>query len=449
MTETLPPNILQPPPNQPNNRLRRWGIRGFLVILILAGCVYGIYYLIHAHYYEWTDDAFIEGHVIQASFRVGGHVLKVYIDDNQFVRQGDLLAELDPSDFQARLDQARASLEEAVQRQKGAEINVTLTGTTAKAAKEEAAAGLEQAQAGITSAKAQVAVDQSRLDQARAHLDSVKAQAGQAKADVEAAEADNALAEANLKRAAGLTSQAAIAEKDYDFAAAAMKSTTAKLEASRKRAAAADAQVIEAEAGIKLAEDILKQSQARLGEAQASAAQSQAKLAGADVVPERVDFSTSGARGASAQIEQLRAAVRQAELQLSYTQLHAAADGWVTRKSVEPGNFVQAGQAVLALVESNVWIVANFKETQLELMRPDQPVSIRIDAYPQYSFTGRVDSIQAGTGAAFSLLPPENATGNYVKVVQRVPVKIVFDKKPEGDYLLSPGLSVVPEVKVR
>jgi membrane fusion protein, multidrug efflux system len=451
MTEpTSPPAPPQTPPEAPKSPpWRRWAIRSLSALLILAVCAYGIYYLIHSWYYEWTDDAFIQGHIIQASFRVGGHVLKVNIDDNQFVHQGDVLAELDPKDFQAKLDQARALLDEAIARQKGAEVNVALTGTTAKATEQEAEVGVEQAQAATASAKAQVDVEQRKLDQARAHLDSVNAHAAQTKAEVGAAEAENSLAESNLKRAAGLVDQAAISEKDYDSATAAMRTATARLDSVRKTAIAAEAQVVEAQTGIQLAEGVLKQSQARMKEALAGESQAKAKLFGAQVVPQRVDVSTAAAHSATAQIEQLRAAVQLAELQLAYTKLIAAKDGWVTRKSIEPGNYVQAGQAVLALVEPNVWVIANFKETQLEHMRPGQFVTIRVDAYPQYRFTGRVDSLQAGSGAAFSLLPAENATGNYVKVVQRVPVKIVFDQKPDGDYLLSPGLSVVPEVRVR
>jgi membrane fusion protein (multidrug efflux system) len=157
----------------------------------------------------------------------------------------------------------------------------------------------------------------------------------------------------------------------------------------------------------------------------------------------------SDLQSAKAQQEQQNAAVRQAELDLSYTKIYAPDSGYITKKSVEPGNFVQTGQALMALVSDRLWVVANFKETQLENMRTGQPATIKVDAYPQLKLRGRVDSIQSGSGAQFSLLPPENATGNYVKVVQRVPVKILIDAPPPSEYKLGPGLSVIPQVKVR
>jgi membrane fusion protein (multidrug efflux system) len=163
----------------------------------------------------------------------------------------------------------------------------------------------------------------------------------------------------------------------------------------------------------------------------------------------QVAVATSQITTDEAEVQQAQAQVRQAQLNLSYTKIYAPADGRVTQKNVEPGDDVQTGQALFALVRHDVWVVGNFKETQLTSMRPGQPAEIEVDTYPVHTFKGHVDSLQMGTGAAFSLLPPENATGNYVKVVQRVPVKIVFDESPESVHLLAPGMSVVPEVKVR
>jgi membrane fusion protein (multidrug efflux system) len=190
-------------------------------------------------------------------------------------------------------------------------------------------------------------------------------------------------------------------------------------------------------------------AKAQVAEAEGKLAEYEAKLAEAATAPQRVAVAESQLATATADVQRLKAVLAQAELELSYTTITAPEAGRVTRKTVEAGAFFQVGQAMLALVPTNVWVVANFKETALHRIHPGQKVLMRVDAYPDKVFHGHVDSLQAGTGAAFSLLPPENATGNYVKVVQRVPVKIVFDDSPDPAYLLAPGMSVVPEVLVK
>ncbi|HEY0430701.1 MAG TPA: HlyD family secretion protein, partial [Pyrinomonadaceae bacterium] len=192
-----------------------------------------------------------------------------------------------------------------------------------------------------------------------------------------------------------------------------------------------------------------KQSETQIAGSQAGVGEAVGRLAQANTSRQQVAVSEAQSKTAGANIEQLRAEVEQAELQLSYTKIYATEDGRVTRKSVEEGALVQVGQPLLAIVPSHVWVTANFKENQIGRMAPGQAVEISVDAYPDKTFKGHVDSIQAGTGARFSLLPPENATGNYVKVVQRVPVKIKFDEPPDPKHLLAPGMSVTPEVAVR
>jgi membrane fusion protein (multidrug efflux system) len=192
-----------------------------------------------------------------------------------------------------------------------------------------------------------------------------------------------------------------------------------------------------------------RRAQAQIAAAQAQVQEAQGRFAQANTAPQQVAVSEAQAQTASASIEQLQAAVAQAELELSYTKIYSPDTGRVTHKSVEEGALVQSGQPLMAIVPGEVWVTANFKENQIGLMQPGQPVDITVDAYPDKTFKGHVDSIQAGTGARFSLLPAENATGNYVKVVQRVPVKIVFDEPPDPRHMLAPGMSVEPEVKVR
>ena len=292
------PEAAAPSPDGGKARKARLAAGAAAAVLGLAGFLYWL----HARHFESTDDAFIEGHVTPLSPQVAGTVTAVHVIDNQDVKAGQLLAELDPRPFEVKLAEARA--------------------------------------------------------------------------EAKAAEADALQARTDLDRARQLFRQDAVSKQALDHAVAAAEGADARLELARKRTAAD-------------------------------------------------------------------------ELDLSYTRIAAPAAGRVSRKSVEPGSYVQVGQEIMALVPKEVWVVANFKETQLTDMRPGQPVTIHVDAFPDEDFPGKVDSIQSGTGSRFSLLPPENATGNYVKVVQRVPVKIVFDPFPEDDILLAPGMSVVPEVRVR
>jgi membrane fusion protein (multidrug efflux system) len=324
--------------------------------LVIGGLALGWYYERFIAPYESTDDAFIEGHVAAIAPQVAGRVLEVVARDNQEVRQGDVLVKIDPRDYQAKLDQARANLTGARSRQ-------------------------EQA-------KAQLAVDEAK--------------AGQEQAGVTAAEAEASRAQADLKRYEAVESRA-VSRSQMDLAETQARSSSAQVEVARNKALAAEAQ-----AGLS-----------------------------------RANIAT-----AIADVQQAEATARQAELDLSYTQITAPADGFVTRRTAEAGAYVQPGQALLAIVPREVWVVANFKETQLTHMRPGQTVQIKVDAYPQTTFQGRVDSIQAGSGARFSLMPPENASGNYVKVVQRVPVKIVLDEAAGSRHLLGPGMSVTPRVRV-
>jgi len=326
-----------------------------LSLLIIGAAA--AYYFLAVRPYETTDDAFIDGHMIQISPQVSGHVLTVLIDDNQLVKKGDPLAQIDPRDYDVALAQARANL----------------------------------------------AAAQSRLAQAQHQVIVSRAKAEQERAAVGVAEAEAARAEANLARYQNVESRA-VSREQVDAAIAAAHSSAAALEEARKKADASDAQI----------------------------GQDQTQIPTAD-----------------AGVQQAEAVLRQAELNRSYADITAPEDGWVTRRVVERGQYVQVGQALLAIVPRNVWITANFKETQLTHMKPGQPVWIEVDAFPQRKFRGHVDSIQAGTGAQFSLLPPENAAGNYVKVVQRVPVKIVFDEGEDPNFPLPLGASVVPRVKVR
>jgi membrane fusion protein (multidrug efflux system) len=378
-----------------------------IALVVLAIAIVGLRYYLYARAHESTDDAFIAGHTTAISPKVASYVSRVLIDDNWHVKKGDLLVELDARDFEARLAQAQANLAAANARHQSAQINVRVVSTTA-------GAGIDQAEAGVQAAQRQVDEGHSRFEQARAQVAAAAAEATRAKADDE--------------RYERLLTYRAVSRQERDNAVAADSAAAANLDAARQAQQAAS--------------DNLHRAESQLGEAKA-------RLASARVAPSQVAYSRSQVDTSAAGIAQVEAEVRQAKLNLSYTKIYAPESGRVTRKSVEPGDYVQVGQTLFSIVPDNVWVVANFKETQLRYMRPGQPATIKVDAYPDKVFKGHVDSIQAGSGAAFSLLPPENATGNYVKVVQRVPVKIVFDQPPDPAHPLGPGMSVEPEVKVR
>jgi membrane fusion protein (multidrug efflux system) len=377
-----------------------------LVLAVVAAMVV-VHYVRYAFNHESTDDAFIEAHVVAVSPRVASYVSRVLVDDNRHVEQGALLVELDPRDFDTRLTQARANLAAAEAQRQAAAVNVEVVTTTS-------GADVEQAQAGVQAAKRRAEGARSQLEQAHARVAAAQAEATRAAADV--------------VRYERLLQYGGVSRHERDAAVASNRTAAANLDAARK--------------GEQAAGDGVRQADSRLEEAKA-------RLASAEAAPKQVAYSQAKAKQAAAQVGQLKAVVRQAELDLSYTKIYAPEAGRITRKSVEPGDYVQVGQTLFSIVPDQVWVVANFKETQLRYMRPGQPATIRVDAYPDKAFKGHVDSIQAGAGARFSLLPPENATGNYVKVVQRVPVKILIDDPPDPRHVLGPGMSVVPEVKVR
>jgi membrane fusion protein, multidrug efflux system len=428
---------------------RPWWLAVAVVLLgmaTVAGWRYYTYFIAH----EWTDDAFIEGRIIQISPKVAGHVLRVYVTDNQEVHQGDLLLELDPRDYTARLTQARAVLQAAMTKQQAAQSSVELIHITSDAGIQQATANVAFAKSAVQTAHAQVVATRSRLEQARAQVDTAMANAAQARAQVAAAEAEVTRADADIKRTQELyRGDQIVSRRDLDHATKDTRVAAAQLEAARKRALAADAQVTETRAAQQTAAESLRAMESQVLEAQARVDEALGRLAAANAAPYQVAMSRSQAETASAEVAQARAAVEHAELDLAATRLLAPESGRVTRKVVEAGAYVQIGQAALAIVPRDVWVIANFMETQLAKMRPGQPVEIKADVYPGKVFAGHVDSMQAGTGSRFSLLPPENATGNFVKVVQRIPVKIVFDTALDPAYPLSPGMSVVPVVRVQ
>jgi len=419
------------------------------VIVLLIAAIVGIRYWLYSRSHESTDDAFIDAHITPVSPKVSGYIAKVHVQSNQQVKKGDLLVEIDPRDYEAKLDQAKAALEAGEARLKEAQTGVELTRANSQANVQQASGTVQQARAGVEASRAQAAAERTRVTQAGAAINSAQANLQQAQAQVDAAQAELVRARADVERYQELYNKDEVSRQRLDQAIATARTAEAQTEAARQRAAAASSQVSESQAAQGTAAETARRAEVQISSAQAQVREAQGKLAAANTAPQQVAASQAQAQTASASLEQLRAAVAQAELELSYTKLFAPDDGRVTNKSVEEGALVQSGQPLMAIVPGDVWVTANFKENQIGYMRPGQYAEITVDAYPDKVFKGHVDSIQAGTGSRFSLLPPENATGNYVKVVQRVPVKIVFDEPPDPAHMLAPGMSVVPEVKVR
>ncbi len=384
----------------------RFGARGLIIGGALLVLVIGVFLFRYFSSYESTDDAQVDVHLYPVSARVSGYVIKVNVNDNQYVDQGTVLVELDPRDYQVAVDKARADLANAEATAQSLNINVPITSVNTSSQLRFSGSDIETSKAGITAAEKQLAA---------------------AHAQVEQAEANDVKAQDDLKRYKLLVDKREVSEQIYDQALAAARASTANVAAAHATEAAA--------------QQVVEQTRSRLS-------QSEANYRSAQTGPQQVATSRARAQAAIADVQQKRAALDQAELNLQYTRIVAPVSGEVN-KTVVVGLNVQPGQQLLTVVPlDEVWITANFKETQLKGMKPGQRVEVDVDSNGR-TYKGRVDSIAGATGPLFSVLPPENATGNYVKIVQRLPVKIILDPGENKDRQLRPGMSVEPKVHLR
>ena len=397
-----------------NPKTRRLLFGGGLVVLVLLVGLF-LYYRNR----ESTDDAQVDGHITTISSKVYGRVAEVLVNDNQEVKAGQVLVKLDPRDYQAALDQAKAQLSLAESDARSAGIDVPRTQLNV--------------QSGTSNADAQLAGSQADLMRAETTYDEAKtADLAWAQANVEKSKANAALAQADLGRYTPLLQKGEISKQQFDAAKANADATASALRADQEKLA-------QAERGIEIAKAQLDAAKARVQQAQAGVVSAKADT-------KQVQIRQADAQGKIAKVEQARAAVEAAQLNLEYATVVAPVDGVATHKQVEVGQIVQPGQGLMVVVPlRDVWVTANFKETQLRSMKPGQKAEVKVDTYGK-TFDGHVDSIAGATGAVLSLLPPENATGNYVKVVQRVPVKIVLDPIPQEKAVLRPGMNVVATV---
>ena len=392
--------------NRPS-RTSRPAFRIAIMIGIVILLVVGFFVYRYVTSYEDTDDAQVDGHINSVSTRITGHVTQLDFQDNQYVEAGAVLVEIDPSDYQVAVAKAQADYENAQATAAAAGVNVPITSVSTTAQVSAAEADVASARAGIAAAKQQ-------LDAAKAQLDS--------------AVANNVKAQSDLLRYKQLVDKQEISQQQYDQAVAAAASQAAAVQGARATVDAVQAQVTQAQ-------DKLLQADANYRNEQTG--------------PRQLQVSRSRAASAEADVMQKKAALDQAQLNLSYTKIVAPVAGVVSDRTVEVGQNVSPGQELLKVIRLNdIWITANFKETQLREMKIGQPVTIEVDANGK-SYKGKVNSVAGASGARFSLLPPENATGNYVKVVQRIPVKIVLDAGEDKEHYLRPGMSVTPKVWIR
>ncbi len=392
---------------------RRGGPRGAVrlraALALLAAVLIAVFAVYWFRYRPWvpTDDAQVDGHISTVSARVGGYVTRVNVENNRRVEAGTVLATIDPADYRIALEKAEADYADSLASAEAVRAGVPITSVTTASRLAAAEAGAENARAGVVAAE-------RRLEAAQA-LE-------------REAEARDVKAQADLKRYRVLLSREAVARQTYDRGAAAARASAAARDAARASAHAAGEQVVQARGLL---------------------AQTQAEVRTAQTGPHQISIVRARADSAESATKKFRTALEQARLNLRYTDVLAPVSGIVGNRTVEVGQNVSAGQTLLSIVQvGDLWVTANFKETEIRDMKPGQPARIYVDANGR-TYNGHVDSIGGASGARFSLFPPENATGNYVKVVQRIPVKLVFEKGQDVESALRPGMSVQPEVKVR
>jgi membrane fusion protein (multidrug efflux system) len=378
-----------------------------VVIALIVLLVVGFFAYRYFTSYESTDDAQVDGHINSVSARISGHVIKLNVQDNQYVQAGTVLVEIDPADYQIAYERARADLADAQAAATAAGVTVPITSVNTSS---------------------QVSASEADVASARAGIHAAQQQFQAAKAQLEQAEANNVKAQNDLARYKQLIEKQEISQQQFDQATASSQANAAAVVAARATADAADQQVT--------------QARGRL-------VQAEANWRYANTAPKQMQISKAKAESALAEVQRMKASLDQAQLNLHYTKIVAPVNGIVSDRTVEVGQNVAPGQELMKVINlDDIWITANFKETQLRDMKAGQHVTVEVDANGR-KYNGKVDSIAGASGARFSLLPPENATGNYVKVVQRVPVKIVLDPGSNNDHQLRPGLSVTPKVWIR
>ena len=445
-----------------------------LVSVILIG---GLMWWLYSRQFVTTDDAFVEGNITIISPKISAPVIKIYVTENKYVKRGDLLLELSSQETENKVAQAKANLQTAVANKNKAEANVLLTGVTGRAEINQAKSNLETSknnieqnrlvayskESNIEQMRRQSITAEANLKQIQAQTKAANAEIDKAKAQVKSAQSKFDVARLEIDRDKKLFNEGVVsrqkldqsnkeldqAEADFISAQKQVEIAQSGHEAVQRQIDVETARLNESKNKIVSAENDYSQSLQQVNVVASQANESAGRLQESNSLPAQVAVGSSEIEIASAQVSQAQSAVDQAEIELGYTKIYAPQDGYISRKSVQEGQIVQLEQSLMTITQGEIWITANFKETQIEKMKSGQIVDIYVDAYPGVVFQGKVDSFQAGTGSRFSVLPSDNAGGNFVKVVQRIPVKILFSETPNEKYLLVPGMSVVPKVRLK
>jgi membrane fusion protein, multidrug efflux system len=452
-TEILPEVASEERPKAPK-KTPRWRlglILGAVSIGAIAAGITGYRWWQYASTHEQTDNATVVGHIHNVSPRVAGTVASVLVQDNQSVRQGQTLFTLDPRDYQVKVQQAQAALLSAQRQAEVAQSNIAVVSQNAQGQTTQAQGDITGALASISTAKAALTESQAGVPVARAAVRSAEAGVESAKAQVSQADVNLEKLRADYERYSNLSQAGAISRQQFESARAAYNVAQAARRTSVQGVRQAQATLAQAQQGVASAQAKVAQAQEGIASAQAGLAKSRGGLEQAKSTALQTKVNQGQFSASQAAITQAEASLKDAQLQLSYTTVKAPTAGVVGRKSVEVGQRVQPGALTMAIVDPNVWVTANFKETQLERMRPGEPVEIKLDAFPHHAFTGKLQSISPASGAQFTLLPPDNATGNFTKIVQRIPVKILLTPQSLKGYesRISPGMSAEVSVTVR
>jgi membrane fusion protein, multidrug efflux system len=426
-------------------------ILGGLGIGAIAAGVAGYHYWEYSSTHQTTDNAIVTGHIHQISSKIVGTVAEVLVKDNQPVQPGQLLVKLDPRDYQNKVQQAQAALASARLQANAAQATIGLAAQTTNGK-------TTQAQGDVSTAQAAISTAQATVQEALAGIPAAQAVVQEAVAGIAVAQSQVAQANANLARAKSdfdryntLTQQGAVARQQLDTARAAYDVAQAQQNSARQGVQQAQARLAAAKVGVARSKSQLAQAQAGITSAQAKLAASKGGLQQATASGQQTAVNRSQYAAAQSAISQSQVALKDAQLQLSYLNITAPSAGRIGKKNAEVGNRIQIGSPLMVVVDQDYWVIANFKETQLGKMKAKQPVEVKLDAIPSHVFRGYVDSISPASGAQFSLLPPDNATGNFTKIVQRIPVKIVLDPQSIQGYdsRIAPGMSAEVTVEIK
>jgi membrane fusion protein (multidrug efflux system) len=424
---------------------------GFFIFLVIigGGGYYGYRYWENSKLYQTTDDAQVEGDVVNLSAEVQARVLKVHVQDNQSVKKGDVLVELEDTDYSVKVDQAKRQLQVLAKRQQASQAQLNLTRHTGDAGIQQGESGIDVAQAAVATAQSGVAGAQDRLVQTQQFTAAARSTRAKFRSEVDVARAEARRLDDDVKRYRQLFAQEEVSRQQLEATLTLDRQARLRIDSALRDVQTADAQVAQAVAAESQARENISQNLSSVAESKARVEEARSKLLTAQTAPQQLAVASANVKVSHADFSQAQSNLKLAEKDLERCRVVAPADGVVSKRSVLEGSYVQKGSPLMSLVETQqLWVIANYKETQMTDIKANLKAEVEVDSYPGQVLKGHVESIQSGTGARFSLLPPENAAGSFVKVVQRIPVKIVFDKDTIGDKVLRPGMSVQAKIRL-